>query len=50
MRAQTFKWLFLKTLKSSDSPFWRSAVDHLWYRSIKGANFVHCHPDYLSQN
>jgi len=26
MRAQTFKWLFLKTLKSADSPFWRSAV------------------------
>ena len=27
MRAQTFKWLFLKTLKSADSPFWRSPVD-----------------------
>jgi len=27
MRAQTFKWLFLKTLKSADSPFWRSPVE-----------------------
>jgi len=35
VRAQTFKWLFLKTLKSADSPFWRSTVDiNLFFKII----------------
>jgi len=29
MRAQTFKWLFFKTLKSADSPIWRSTGNTL---------------------
>ena len=38
MRAQTFKWLFLKTLKSADSPFWRSTVDMIIH--MKGTGHI----------